>query len=314
MDAKKALLIIFLGIVLLIVLSIMASSLISTHTVSFSFFQNNVAVVKIEGEITNEATVFSSSKTAFEIIEELDAAYKDPSVGAIVLYINSPGGSVVATRQIVEKIREIRLHDKNGEKVGKPVVAWIGDVGASGAYYIAAASNWIVADEDSITGSIGVVSIFFNFEGLMEKLGIKARVIKEGKYKDIGSPFRELSEDEQRMIQRILQNAFKKFKKDLVELRNGRLEKSVLDKVADGRILSGRQAKDLNLVDQLGTFEDALRKAASMAGIKYEGKPAIKSYEKRSWSIFEVVSNVGYSFARGFKEGLENHPVSVQAR
>ena len=168
---KNVLIVIISAIVALLILGILLSLFIVPSDGTFTGLFGNVALIEIKGEILSTSTF--NATNAFDVVDAIDRADKDVTVSAILLEINSPGGSVVATRQIVEKIRETK----------KPVVAWISDIGTSGAYYVASACDLVIADEHSITGSIGAVSIVWNFSEMLEKLGIKVDVLKEGKYK-----------------------------------------------------------------------------------------------------------------------------------
>lgn len=287
---KKILLVGIISVVILVVLALILSFLISG--VPLFAFANKVAVIPIKGEITNSGSGFIDYLTAEEIVERMEKAGNDPTIGAILFDIDCPGGSVVATKQIVYKIREI----------DKPTISYIGEMGTSGAYYVAAATDYIVADADSITGSIGVISIVPNIEELLEKVGIKVKVLKEGKLKSMADPFNEMTAEEEGLLQKILQDAFGGFKSDVLLFRKDKIDEETFNRVADGRILSGRQALEANLIDETGTKEKAISKAAELAGI--EGKPSLKYYPKRRLSLLDLLTSAGYSFASGFKRGL----------
>ena len=270
---------------------------------SFEFtpFAATVAVIPVKGEISFESSAFSDSLTADEIVDRIELAEEDPSISAILLEINSGGGTIVASKRIVRKLEETE----------KPTVSWIADVGASGAYYVAAATDYIYADADSITGSIGVISIIPNFEEFLKEWGIKFNVLKEGEFKDMGSPFSELGEEEQALFQQLLKDAYYEFRNDIVELRGEKLNENSFYEVADGRILSGRQALKVGMIDALGTKEDALLKASELSG--FSGEPAIKKYSKRTSDFSNFFSLVGYSFGKGFKEGLYYPTPSIKS-
>jgi len=270
----------------------------------FSFFNGfsfapTVAVIKIEGQILSSNESFLPQKTVFDVIDELTAAEEDPLVSAIFLEVNSPGGSAVASKQLFEKIKNAK----------KPVVAWISDFGTSGAYYSIAGADLIIADEDSITGSIGVISIIGDYSGLMEKLGIKFNVLKEGKYKDIGSPFREMTEDENKIMQEILSQIYANFKENILSVREKKLNLAKFNELADGRILTGAQAKEIGLIDETGSREFALRRTAELIGFK--GIPLTKSFEKKSNSLLDLIASAGFAFGQGFKLGLTNEKLTI---
>ncbi|MBU1120396.1 MAG: signal peptide peptidase SppA [archaeon] len=292
------LLVILIGLALLVAFLFLPFQDVSTG----GFFgAKQIALIPVKGEILSEETGFTSFASSQKIVDALDKAENDPRVGAIFLDIDSPGGTIVATKQIVAKLRSMN----------KPKVAWIGESGASGAYYLAAASDFIMADEDSITGSIGVLSISPNIEGLLEKIGVKVNVLKEGNFKAMGSPFEEMTEEEEQLLQQLLSDAFSHFKRDVLELRKGKITKAEFERIADGRILSGSQAKESGLVDELGNREEAIQKAAELAGI--QGKPVLKNYVERE-DVFSMFSNAGYSFGTGFISAIrtQNKPISIQ--
>ena len=256
-------------------------------------FGGEIGVIPIKGTIANEQDSFSDTLSAIEVVDKLDEASRDPNVKVIFLDIDSGGGSIVATKQIVAKIRA----------TDKPVVAYIGEVGASGAYYVAAASDYVIADADSITGSIGVIWVALHINELMEDFGIKATVMKKGTYKDMGSIFREMTDDEKVLLQELIDESFEQFRGDVLAFRKDKgLTEMELDAVADGRILSGRQALSINLVDELSSREDAIRKAAEIGGI--EGEPYLKIYEKPELTLADIFFSAGQSFGKGMSSSL----------
>ena|SRR3989344_850228 len=267
--------------------------------------QSGIAIIPLKGEISNESSGgglgSSASLTANDIVDMIDEAENDSSVGAIFLDIDSPGGEVVASKQIVYRIRESK----------KPVYSYINSVGASGAYYVASATKYIMADEDSITGSIGVISIGYNLEGLLEKIGVKASVMKVGQYKDMGSPYRDMSADENELLQEILNQAYNNFRANVLEFRKDKLAPATLDSVADGRILTGTQAREKNLVDELLTRQQAIDRAAELSGIT---DPQIVAYGQKEFSIYDLFFASGKSFGNGFISSIsaQNAPPSIR--
>mgnify|MGYP001615086616 FL=1 len=170
------------------------------------------------------------------------------------------------------------------EKKQKKVVASMGTVAASGGYYVACASDWIVANPGTLTGSIGVIMEFANLEGLFKKIGVEGVVIKSGKHKDIGSPFRSITKDEKELLQAIIDDVYAQFISAVADGR--KMKPEAVKELADGRIFTGRQAKELKLVDELGTMQDAINITARLAGIK--GEPGI--IEKRmDFSILDLL-------------------------
>lgn len=224
-------------------------------------FGPGVGVLKIYGAIDisdSSGNVLGIESGADAIVRKLDKMSKDEKIKAIVVRINSPGGTVAATQEIFKKIMDIR-------KKNKIIVASMGDVAASGGYYLASACNYIFANQGTITASIGVIASSPNLKGLFEKLGIKMNVIKSGKYKDILSMSRDLSKDELDLIQQIIDSSYKQFLKDVSLGRNVPI--SDIKDYADGRVMNGEAALECKLIDGIGTYEDAINKARSLAGL-----------------------------------------------
>jgi len=212
------------------------------------------------------------------VIEELQQYLSDDGVKAIILRVDSPGGGVGPSQEIYREIMRIKSTSK------RKVVTSMGSVAASGGYYIASASDLIVANPGTITGSIGVIMQFSNFEELLKKIGIRGVVLKSGEHKDIGSPFREMTPEEKRIMQEVLDNVHEQFIQAVADGR--KLDRSKVAQIADGRILTGEQAKNLGLVDQLGNLQDTIDITAKMAGIA--GKPNVL-YPKKKLSIWELL-------------------------
>ncbi len=247
-----------------------------------SLGRGKIGVVPIEG-------VLSSPR---EIIRQIKEYNRRKDVKAIVLRIDSPGGTVVAAQEIYGEIRKVREQ--------KVVVASMGTVAASGGYYVASAAEEIVANPGTLTGSIGVISEYANFRKLMEKLGLKSEVLKSGRYKDIGNPTREMTDDERALLQTLLDDIHGQFIRDVAEGRGKTVEE--VRRWADGRIFTGRQAQELGLVDRLGNFQDALDRAAEMAGI--EGTPEILYPKKKRRRIWEYL-------VEGFARGVQSLLVAI---
>lgn len=288
---NKLFLFIGLGLIFLVLFALILSFAFS----SVFLGSGEIAVIQIKGDISSSQDSFSFSSTSKNIAEKIKEADKDPFIKAIFLDIDSPGGTVVATKEIVFAVR----------KAEKPVVAYIGEAGASGAYYIAAASDLIIADTDSLTGSIGVISVSANLEGLMEKLGIKMKILKEGEFKDMGSPFKELTEEEEQILNEIIFQASDNFKQDILEFRKDKLTEEKFNSVADGRILSGKQAKELGLIDLTASREQAIQKTAELAGII--GEPTLKEFTEPEADLLSLMTKAGYSFGTGFISAVRSN-------
>jgi protease IV len=227
---------------------------------------DKIAIIEIKGVITQSS----------EIIEEISQYQEDETVRAIVLRIDSPGGGVGPSQEIYREILKVRSKKK--------VVTSMGSVAASGGYYIACASDLIIANPGTITGSIGVIMEFANIEELIRKIGIKGVVVKSGEHKDIGSPFREMTTEEKKIIQGVIDNVHQQFVQAVAKGR--KLDQEKVMQIADGRILTGEQAKQIGLVDQLGNLQDTVDIVAKMVGI--EGKPNIL-YPKKRFSFWELL-------------------------
>ncbi len=224
---------------------------------------DRVALVTIEGMLL----------TSDRLVEEINGYADDSSIKAIVLRIDSPGGGVVPAQEIHSAV-------ENARQAGKKVVVSMGSVAASGGYYIAAAADRIIANPGTLTGSIGVKMEFANVEKLLEKIGIRGMVIKSGEYKDVGSPFRGMTDQEKRLLQSVIDDVHSQFVEAVAGGRN--LPVADVRAIADGRIFTGRQALAMKLVDQMGDLEDSIQSAGELAGIK--GKPrVIKKGKKIPW-------------------------------
>jgi protease-4 len=234
-------------------------------------WEDAVAVVRIEGVIVSGreadwALTTSDSAYSESIVQRLERAEADPSVKAVVLRVNSPGGGIVATDEIYTALTEME----------KPIVVSMGEMAASGGYYVSCAAHQIVANPATLTGSIGVISTVPNFEGLLDKIGIEMLVIKSGEMKDQLSPYREPTEQEIAHWQEITDEAYEQFLGIVTEARG--LDPDEARELADGRVYTGRQALELGLIDELGNLSDAIDLATELAGI--EGEPRIIEYQQ----------------------------------
>jgi protease-4 len=225
-----------------------------------------VAVVEIYGPIyISQATGFNfSSSDADRIVKRLHKISQRKDIKAVVLRINSPGGSVAAVQEICEEVALLR-------KNKKIVVASMGDVAASGGYYIASQADRIIASPGTLTGSIGVIFQVPNVQGLFTKVGLKMVTVKSGNFKDIGSMFRQMTPAERQVLQNLTDDAYAQFVDAIEKGRKFTHEKTLA--IADGRVYSGAQAKELGLIDDFGNSEDAVAVAAQLAGIT--GEPRV---------------------------------------
>jgi protease-4 len=274
----------FFLILVLIFLILIFSSVSSrkrsggTETVTLSSGGQKIAAVEMIGAFY----------TSERIVRQFKALGEQKSVKAIVLRIDSPGGTVGSAQEIYEAVKRIR----DG---GKPVVVSMGDVAASGGYYAACGADTIMANSGTTTGSIGVIAEFPSIDGLLDKLGIKVNVVKSGRYKDTGSPYRSLSDEDRTYLQSWIDDAYDQFVEVVAKER--KLSKPKVLQLADGRVFTGRQAKETGLVDLLGTYEDAVNLAAKMAGI--QGKPSVVKMVSRKGTLLDLFFQESERISRG---------------
>ena len=257
---------IYLGVV---VLFVAALSTAMAPTGGGAVFGARVAIVELEGTIVD----------VDDLLRELKAHRDNPLVMAVVLRINSPGGVVGPTQELHAAVMRLR-------EAGKPVVASLGAVAASGGYYVAVAADRIYANPGTLTGSIGVIFQLPNVDGLMKKVGVDYVVVKAGRYKDIGNIARPMAPEERRILQTLLDDVHAQF---IAAVATGRkLDPTEVVGFADGRIVSGAQAKDLHMVDALGGLEEAVDGAATLAGLS---RPPRVIGPRRKLSIMELLRN-----------------------
>ena len=280
------------------------------HTLTDKDVDDKILVIEIGGVISSH-DMDGSGNMVERVKDEFELASKDDLIKAVLLKVDSPGGEVLASDDIYQIIREFQ------EKTGKPVVATMGSLAASGGYYVSAPCRWIVAHELTITGSIGVIMSGLNVRGLMDKVGIRPEVYKSGKFKDMMSstrPPEEVTAAERQMVQALIDETYGTFK---AVVGKGRADsraqntKAGLDKesraltsdwelYADGRIFSGREAHKLGFVDELGGFEVAMNRAKKLAGI---AEASVVKYEQ-PFNFGNFFRLFGKSEARGVKVDL----------
>ncbi len=240
--------------------------------------RDSVAVVDIVGPIIGSESV----------VDDIERYVRNDRIPAILIRLDTPGGAVAPTQEIYSAV--LRARD-----AGKVVVASMGSVAASGGYYIAAACDSVVANPGTITGSIGVIIDFAEFSRLLDKIGVGFTVIKSGKYKDIGSFSREMTEEERELIRGVIMDTYDQFVEAVATGRNMTPEEVRV--YADGRVFTGRQAREYGFVDVLGTYRDALNMAGRMAGIG-ENPPVIEQEDSRIWDM--VLKGMTNILVRGF--------------
>jgi len=271
MSVKKILLIAagcFLGLVLLFIGCVLLATLIFSDKKNTFTDGAGVGMVEVKGMIIDSK----------EPIRQLRYFLKKDSVKAVVLRIDSPGGVVGPSQEIYEEVRKLAAKKK--------VIVSMGSLAASGGYYIAAPASLIYANPGTITASIGVLIKFSNLEGLFGKLGVSSTTIKTGSFKDAGAPDRPLSTEDRAMFQALIDSTHEQFVKAVAEGRKLPLDE--IRKIADGRVLSGEQAKAIKLVDRLGNLPDAIEEAGRLAGIS--GEPSIILPPKKKVNYLDLLA------------------------
>ena len=233
-------------------------------------FSDRVQVVDVEGELVESRPILDQLKR-----------YEDSnSVKAILLNIDSPGGGVAVSQEIYAEVKRLR------DKKDKTVVAYLSSTGASGAYYVACAANKIVANPGTIVGSIGVIAEWVNYSDLLEWAKLKDIVFKTGEFKDTGSPTRALTENERKYFQGLIDDMYVQF---VEAVSSGRkLDLQEVRSMADGRVFTGRDAKERKLIDEIGNFQDAVDLTAKLAGIS--GKPRLLRLNRQRVTLLDVLT------------------------
>ncbi len=251
-----------------VIFTLAVMGLFTERSLTFGSLGQRIALVEIHGVMTE----------AESTVRQLKRYARDESVPVIVMHIDTPGGTAAVAQEIYDQVVKVR-------RDGKKVVATMGSLAASGGYYVACAADTIVANPVTLTGSIGVQMRLPSTEELFRKIGVEFRVVKSGPHKDIGSPHRPMTEEERRILQEVIDDSYEQFV-DIIVAGRGLPREDVLA-VADGRIFTGRQAHGLRLVDEIGTYEEAILLAARMVGI--EGEPRLIKERRRKEDLFDIV-------------------------
>lgn len=279
---------VLIGMLILLILGVASyfffykAGLYSGKNKSFSL-KDKIGVVNVDGVITD----------SISITEQLDDFGNDDSIIAVVLRVDSPGGGVAASQEIYDAIIEL--------KKKKKVVASMGSIAASGGLLVACSADKIVANPGTITGSISAIMQFANIEGLLKKVGVKSSVVKSGQYKDIGSPLREMTPEEKVIVQELVDDIYNQFIDVIVKER--KLTREKVAEIADGRVFSGRKAKELGLVDYLGDMAFAAKLASKMAG--KNGEYELIYPGNKRFSVFDYfMENAASKFSSSIKEKM----------
>ncbi len=257
---------------------------------------DTIGVIEINGVIGGESS--SGLTTAInadsgDIMEAIRTAGEREDIKVLLLRINSPGGTSVASQEIGIELDKIRAD-------GKKVVVSMGEVCASGGYWIACSSDHIVANGGTLTGSIGVIMELTNLEGLYEKVGLRQEVIKSAEHKDIGSSYRDMTDTERNILQEIVNDSYEQFLDQVRRGRRGKIEEDRLLEIADGRVFSGRMALEMGLVDSLGNYYDAIDMARQTAGLDENSSVEVLNGQGY-WDIFfKELSNTSTLFNAGW--------------
>ena len=285
----KKIVYIFLGVIALIALFIISvfivRALMGSDESSFSR-KTGVGLVEVKGMILDSE----------ETIRQLRYFDKQDSVKVVVLRVDSPGGVVAPSQEIYSEVKKFAAKKK--------IIVSMGSLAASGGYYISAPATSIYANPGTITASIGVLLSFSNIESLMDKIGIKSYTLKSGEYKDAGSASREMSKEDRAMFQSVIDNTHEQFVRAVAEGRKLPLED--VREIADGRILSGEQAKTLKLVDKLGSLQDAIDEAGRLSGIS--GEPEIITAPKKKIGILDILTGGIDGMFRGRIDAINSGP------
>jgi protease-4 len=267
--------------------------------------RQSVAVIHVSGVIASSPQsgllTASATVTPESMITQLRRADNDSRVAAVLLRVDSPGGSAAASQEIFKEVKRMK----------KPVIVSVADIGASGAYYISCGADEIMASPASAVGSIGVIIQVANLEELYKKLGIQYTTIKQGKYKDMGSSDRPLTEEEKALLEADSREIYDQFIKDVASSRN--IPEAKVRELATGQTWNGSKAIDLDLIDSIGNYRDALNRAGELG--KITGEPTVVSYDQTS--IWDILAGASTSSAAsdlskilGLLNGTQNAPVS----
>jgi protease IV len=271
---------------------------------------DHIAAIQVHGQIVSRdpGGFFSADVASAErIVDELEQVREDGSARGVLLDIDSPGGGVVASQQIYDEVRRVRDE-------GIPVVAYFGNSATSGGYYIAAPADLIVANQATITGSIGVITQVPNLEELFDKLGIEMQTIVTGEYKDMMQPARPLTEDERQLISEIQHESLDAFVDAIVEGRD--MSEVEVRELADGRIFSGRQGVENGLVDDLGDYREAVRLVGELSGLGED--PDVRDYspDPGFWDVFfgVVGGDLGISLPSPFGVDIDPRDMHLELK
>lgn len=247
--------------------------------------REKILMLDIDGMISSYVSgglLAREKSSVAEVYGRLEKAAADPAVKAVILRLDTPGGEVTASDIIYHQILKFK------ETAHKPVVGLMMGLAASGGYYIASACDFVIAHPTTLTGSIGVISIFPDIHDLMDKVGVKVNVIKSGEVKDAGGPFRDMTVEERKIFQKIIDEYYEDFLAAVSAGRKDKIAAAELRKIADGRVYTAAQALDLKLIDEIGYFEDAHKKTLALAGLKSARVVTYTYYPKSKTNVYAM--------------------------
>jgi len=277
-DWTVGLIVVSVTVFLILLLALASQKRGSRDSIKIPSSGEYVAVIELNG------TIYSSAK----VVKLFKRYGESRAVKAIVFRINSPGGAIAPSQEIYNAVKRVR-------DSGKPIVVSMSSVAASGGYYAACGADTIMANPGTTTGSIGVIAEIPNVSGLLKKIGVSFTTVKSGKFKDTGTPYRNITPAERAYLQSWIDDAFDQFVTVVSKERN--IPKKRLLKIADGRVFTGRQAKQLGLIDLLGDYEDAVKLAAKMGHIS--GKPQILREKRRNVTLLDLIFQQAEGVVRG---------------
>ena len=283
----------FLAVALLLVIS-------TTTSGKTSILSDCVAVIELTGEITSHGSssfIQQASSTVDSISKQLQEAQETPQMTSIVLVISSPGGSAVASKELYDEVKAIE----------KPIVAYFSESAASGGYYVAAPTNYIVANPNTITGSIGARASLLNYEGLFDKVGLREESFKSGELKDIGSGTRNLTDKERELLDEMVKETFQNFENDVRDSRKEKLT-AFFEEILDGRILTAKGALKAGLIDEIGGKKRAIEKAASLANSTKTETCKLESPQTLSDLLSSISSDAATAFSQELRKSMSQTP------
>jgi len=292
-----------IGVIILLWIIGFASAKIIQSNFEDELITNGVAVVQIHGPITIDSTntLTFSSVSSSSILSNINKAQKNKNIKAIILDINSPGGAVVASKELARVVKESE----------KPVIAWIREVGASGAYWIASSADKIVADPLSITGSVGVSASYFDISGLLERYDIEYEQVTAGSRKELGTPYKDLGNQERIILQKKIDRIHEIFIKEVAENRN--LNSQQIAQISTGEFYLGEEAFKLNLVDTLGGRKEVMQEVQKLTNLT---NPQVVEYKEKKSFLDFFTRTTAYYIGKGIASELspsKDNSISIKA-